>query len=61
MERDAVIIFRVPKATKDALEQHAKAKTRTLSNMTLCIVTEWLDAQAKSRAAPKGSKAGKRR
>ena len=43
MERDAVIIFRLPLETRRALERAAEAEHRKLSSMALHIVTAWLE------------------
>lgn len=44
MERDASITFRLPLATREALQRAADAERRTLSNMALLIVEDWLGA-----------------
>jgi hypothetical protein len=44
MERDAMMVFRLPTATRKALQRAAKVEQRSMSNMALRIVSEWLSA-----------------
>ncbi len=43
MERDASITFRLPSATRRALERAAEADRRGLSNLIAAILTDWLE------------------
>jgi uncharacterized protein (DUF1778 family) len=61
MERDAMMVFRLPTATRKALQRAAKVQQRSMSNMALRIVSEWLSANGylarqtpTSRAPKKG-------
>lgn len=42
MQRDAMMVFRLPMATKEALMAAAEAEQRSVSNLIVVIVGEWL-------------------
>jgi hypothetical protein len=44
MNRDGVLIFRLPSSTRDALRSAAEKEQRSTSNMALRIISEWLEA-----------------
>ncbi len=58
--KDAVIVFRLPQATRDALERAAASEQRSKSNMLLRIVTEWLDAHPSEMDESKARRLSKR-
>ena len=45
MRRDAMMVFRLPMAMRDALTKAAEAEQRSVSNMTVVIVGDWLRAK----------------
>ena len=45
MEKDAMMAFRLPARTRDALQRAADDEQRSLSNMTVRILTAWLTDQ----------------
>jgi hypothetical protein len=55
MERDAMMVFRLPSATREALQRAAEAEQRSMSNLTVLIVSEWLSANGymPKRRAPR--------
>jgi hypothetical protein len=42
MEKDKMMAFRLPEETRDALQRAADGEQRSLSNMTVRILTGWL-------------------
>jgi len=59
MDKDTTLTFRLPSATRAALERAAVAEHRTLGSMVVLILDEWL--RAKGQSAPSKPKRGKRR
>ena len=59
MALETVLIMRFPEDVKEALRAAAKVERRSMSNLTLGILAEWLEAREYlSRQRP--SKKGKR-
>lgn len=42
MDRDATMTFRLPAATRAALEEAAEAERRSLSSLAVLILEDWL-------------------
>lgn len=56
MDRDATMTFRLPAATRAALERAAEAERRSLSSLAVLILEDWLRDEghlARARRAPK--------
>ena len=60
MERDATLAFRLPLATRKALQVAADSERRTLSNMALLILEEALTARGFLNSSKATGKRGKR-
>jgi hypothetical protein len=50
-----MMVFRLPSATREALQRAAEGEQRSMSNLTLLIVSEWLSANGymPKRRAPR--------
>ena len=60
MERDAVLICRLPRSTRESLQRVADAEERSLSNLTVRILNEWLMRHGHAGgAAAKGKRRGR--
>jgi CopG-like RHH_1 or ribbon-helix-helix domain, RHH_5 len=42
MEKDAMIVFRLPTETREALQKAAASERRSVSNMAFVIIYDWL-------------------
>ncbi len=61
MHKDASITFRVPQATRDALERAAAADRRSLSNLLLAVVTDYLERDGGEQKPPRARAQARRR
>lgn len=60
MNKDASITFRLPQATRDALARAAEAERRSLSNLAVAVLSEWLEAHGHlPKARPAKRQAGR--
>jgi hypothetical protein len=63
MRRDAMMVFRLTTAMRDALIKAAEAEQRSVSNMTVVIVGDWLRSKGyftdTPTPAPRTKKKGK--
>lgn len=57
MDKDATLTVRLPQATREALQAAADAERRSLSNLAVAVLSEWLEQR---RYLPK-TRAGSRR
>lgn len=52
MDKDTRLTFRLPQATRDALERAASEDRRKVSNLLDAIVSEWLETHGYLPKAP---------
>jgi hypothetical protein len=59
MTLDAIMMMRFPSDVKAALAKAAKAEHRSMSNLTLAVMSEWLVEQGYMRPTKPAAKRGK--
>jgi len=59
MTLDAIMMMRFPSDVKAALAKAAKAEQRSMSNLTLSVMTDWLVANGYLKPAKPAAKRGK--
>lgn len=59
MTLDAIMMMRFPSDVKAALAKAAKAEHRSMSNLTLAVMSAWLVEQGYLRSTKPASKKGK--
>jgi uncharacterized protein (DUF1778 family) len=59
MEKDTRLTFRMPAATREALERAADEERRSVSDLAVLVIEDWLAARSASGAAKPSKKRGK--
>lgn len=59
MTLDAIMMMRFPSEVKAALAKAARAEQRSMSNLTLSVVTDWLVANGYMKAVKPAAKRGR--
>ncbi len=59
MTLDAVVMMRFPSDVKDALKRAAKAERRSMSNLALAVLSDWLVENGHLKPTRPNAKRGK--
>lgn len=59
MEKDTRLTFRMSAATRDALERAAEEERRSVSDLAVLIIQDWLATRSASVTAKPSKKRGK--